>query len=197
MMNTGLTFGDNTSPSNWKPIARARRQLAQHLWHDGDVIITKEANFLPPFTFAPLVTPTERAEFAKAIPDSINTGVLDELGNRRAPTYDHHVDNNMYADITELIPRAASASVIALYEIVGYPSGKIPNPISWDKFESTHGHLRHVVGWEFNTRDLTFAIPTDKRLAIIELLSTWLHRTCCSLLQAAKLHGTLADASRA
>ena len=82
MMNTGLTFGDNTSASNWAPIARARQQLVQHHWHDGDAIITKAANFLPPFTFAPPATPTERVAFAKAIPDSIHTGVLDELGNR-------------------------------------------------------------------------------------------------------------------
>jgi hypothetical protein len=26
MMNTGLTFGDSTSPSNWEPIAQARQQ---------------------------------------------------------------------------------------------------------------------------------------------------------------------------
>jgi hypothetical protein len=197
MMNTGLTFGDNTSPSNWEPIARARQQLAQHLWHDGEAIINQAAKFLPQFTFAPPATPAERAAFAKAIPDTINTGVLDELGNRRPPTYDHHVDDNMYADITELLPRAASASVIALYEIVGYPNGLIPDPISWDKFESTHGHLRRVVGWEFNTRDLTFALPADKRQSITELLATWLNRKSCTLLQAAELHGTLADASRA
>ena len=162
MMNTGLTFGDNTSPSNWEPIARARQQFAQHLWHDDDDIIKRAAQYLPPFTFAPPATPAERVVFAKAIPDSINTGVLDEDGNRRSPTYDHHVDDNMYADITDLLLRASSASIIALYEIVGYPNGKIPDPISWDKFESTHGHLRRVVGWEFNTRDLTFALPADK-----------------------------------
>lgn len=30
--STGMTFGDNTSPSNFEPIADARRQLAKHLW---------------------------------------------------------------------------------------------------------------------------------------------------------------------
>jgi hypothetical protein len=38
IMNTGLTFGDNTSPSNWEPVARACQQLAQHLWHHDDII---------------------------------------------------------------------------------------------------------------------------------------------------------------
>lgn len=196
MMNTGLTFGDNTSPSNWEPIARARQQLAQSLWHT-DNIIARAAPYLPPFTFAPPATPAERKAFTRAIPDSINTGVIGPNGKRRAPMYDHHVDDNMYADITEFLPRAAAASVIALYEIVGYPDSRIPDPISWEKFESTHGPVRRVVGWNFNTRDLTFSLPSDKRQNITDLLASWISRSHCTLLQAAELHGTLTDASRA
>ena len=195
-MNTGLTFGDNTSPSNWEPIARARQQLAQILWHKPD-IMEQAKPYLPEFKFAPPATDLERASFARAIPDSLNTGVLDAEGHRRSPTYNHHVDDNMYADITELLPRAAATSIIALYEILGYPDGRIPDPISWDKFESTHGHIRRVVGWDFNTRDLTFALPTDKRTAITESLREWCTKTSCTLFEAAELHGTLADASKA
>lgn len=196
-MSTGLTFGDNTSPSNWEPIARARQQLAQHLWHEPD-ILTRAQQFLPPFIFAPPATATERKAFVRAIPDSLNTGVLDSKGHRRAPTYDHHVDDNLYADTTEFLPRAAAASIIALYEIVGYPDGRIPDPISWDKFESTHSHIRRVVGWEVNTRDLTFALPNDKRTAITTTLLKWITtKTTCTIVEAAELHGTLADASRA
>ena len=103
-MCTGLTFGDNTSPSNWEPIARARQQLAQHLWHNHDSTMEKAKPYLPEFNFAPPATPAERALFARAIADSINTGVFDKEGNRRSPTFDHHVDDNMYADIQEYIP---------------------------------------------------------------------------------------------
>jgi hypothetical protein len=53
VMNTGLTFGDNTSPSNWEPIARAQHQLAQRFWHDEAII-------------------ARSAEFTVAIPDSQN-----------------------------------------------------------------------------------------------------------------------------
>ena len=198
MMSSGLTFGDNTSPSNCEPIARARQQLAQHLWINDPDFISKAAPYPPPFNFAQPATPAERASFTKALPDSINKGVLDAMGNRRPPTYDHHVDDNMYADITEFLPRAAFASIIALYEIVGYPNGKIPDPISWDKFETTHGHIRRVVGWDFNTRELTFTLPNDKRTALTDLLATWLTKAQCTLLEAATLHGTLlANASKA
>jgi hypothetical protein len=102
----------------------------------------------------------------------------------------------MYADIAEFLPRAVASSIIALYEIVGYPTGENPDPISWDKFESTHGHIRQVVGWNFNTRDLSFSLPDDKRQALTLMLSSWLDRTSCTLLEAAELHITLADASR-
>ena len=102
MINTGLTFCDSsTILSNWEPVARARQQLEQYLWHDGDVIIVKAAQFLPLFTIAPTLTPTERAVFARAIPDSINSGVFDSNGKRQPLTYDHHLDDNIYANITE------------------------------------------------------------------------------------------------
>ncbi|KAI2489264.1 hypothetical protein MHU86_25337 [Fragilaria crotonensis] len=197
-MNTGLTFGDNTSPSNWEPVARARQQLAQHYWKNQPAMAMEKAQpFLPPFKFAPPATKTERDAFAVAIRDSLNTGVFDADGRRRPPTYDHHVDDNMYGDITELMPLAAAASVIALYEILGYPDGRIPDPISWEKFESVHGHIRRVIGWDFNTRNLTFALPDDKRQALLSTLKAWRTKTSCTLLEAAELHGTLADISRA
>ena len=196
IMHTGLTFGDNTSPSNWDPIARARQQLAQKLWHDDD-IIDRAQPYLPNFTFDPPATPEERAGFAVAIPDSKNRGVFDKNGKRKSPQYNHHVDDNMYADIPELMPRSAAASIISLYEIVGYPDGRIPDPISWDKFGAAYGHIRRVVGWDFNTRSLTYTLPDDKRQSIIALLTEWAQKSHCTILEAATLHGTLADASRA
>ena len=195
MMSTGVNFGGNSSPSNWEPIARARQQLAQNLWFDPN-IMERAKPYLPTFTFAQPATDAEIALFARAIPDSLNKGAFDAEGKRRSPTYNHHVDDNMYADITEFLPRGAAASVIALCEIVGYSDGRIPDPISWDKFESVHGHLRHVVGWEFNFRDLKFSLPANKRKIITDTLATWLNRTQCTLLEAAELHGILTDASR-
>ena len=73
MMSTGLTFGDNTSPSNWEPVARARQQLAQHLWHQED-IVNRTKKYLQPMVFDPPATPAERANFTVAIADSQNKG---------------------------------------------------------------------------------------------------------------------------
>jgi hypothetical protein len=196
IMHTGLTFGDNTSPSNWEPIARARQQLAQQLWHDED-ILNRAKQFLPEFTFEAPATEEERNRFAIAIPDTKNRGVFDKKGRRISPRYNHHVDDNMYGDISDLMPRAAAASIISLYEIVGYPDGRIPDPISWEKFGSAYGHIRRVVGWDFNTRSLTYTLPNDKRQSIIQLLVEWEQKDKCTIIEAATLHGSLADASRA
>jgi hypothetical protein len=197
IMNSGLAFGDNTSPSNWEPFARARQQYAQHLWNQPTSTMLKASPYLPPFKFAIPATPEERARFARAIPDSINTGVLNPDGSRKPPTYNHHVDDNMYADIQEYLPRTIAASVVALYDIFGYPDGTFPDPLSWEKFEATYSHKRRVVGWEFDTRDLTFSLPSDKRTVLVNLLDSWKSKTNCTLLEAAELHGSLAHAARA
>ena len=85
-----------------------------------------------------------------------------------------NVDDNMYANIPNLMPRSATASIISLYEIVGYPDGRIPDPISWDKFVPAYGHIRQVAGWDFNTRSLIYTLPEDKRQSIIAaLLTEW------------------------
>jgi hypothetical protein len=105
----------------------------------------------------------------------------------------------MYGDKSELMPTAAAASIISLYEILGYPDGRFPDPISWEKFGSAYGHTRRVVlvGWEFNTRTLTYTLPDDKRKSLIEMLESWITKDTCTIMEAATLHGTLADASRA
>ena len=103
----------------------------------------------------------------------------------------------MYGDISKFMARAAAASIISLYEIAGYPTGQYPDPISWEKFGSSYGHKRRVVGWEFDTRSLTYALPPDKRMSLQKLLEEWIPQDSCTILEAATLHGTLADASRA
>jgi hypothetical protein len=143
IMNTGLTFGDNTSPSNWEPIARARQQLAQHLWHQHD-IIERGRKYLPEITFEPPATPTERAQFTRAIQDSLNPGVIDTNGKRISPRYNHHVDDNMYGDISENMERTAAASIVSLYEIAGYPDGRFPTQShgrNLKQHTATHGGL--------------------------------------------------------
>jgi hypothetical protein len=97
----------------------------------------------------------------------------------------------MYGDISELMPRAVAASIISLYKIMGYPDGRLPDPISWEKFGSAYSHTVRVVGWELNTQTLTYTLPKDKRESLQKImLEEWLPKANCSILEAATLHGT-------
>ena len=54
--------------------------------------------YTPIISFNPPATVAERAKFAVAIPDSKNKGVFDKNGNRKAPRFNQHVDDNMYRE---------------------------------------------------------------------------------------------------
>ena len=53
VVNTGGTFGDNASPSNFDPIGMARRQLAQCLWLHNNTATQRMAKCLPTLRMAP------------------------------------------------------------------------------------------------------------------------------------------------
>ena len=58
VVQSGQTFGDNASPSNWEPIAQARSALAQWFWpHTAHC--TQALSSLPPITFAAPPTAAE------------------------------------------------------------------------------------------------------------------------------------------
>jgi hypothetical protein len=156
-MNTGGTFGDNSTPSNFAVIAWARCQDAQQRWRQVDTI-ERAIPYLPPVELAPPPSAEEIAEFCPAEQDTLNSGVLDASGNRLPPQYDHHVDENLYADVQQYMRLAVSASVLALYDVLGFPSVDVPDPMSQEKFKTKYDHLQKTVGYHINTRRLVDGI---------------------------------------
>ncbi|CAJ1962540.1 unnamed protein product [Cylindrotheca closterium] len=154
---TGLSFGDNTSPAQWEVVAMVRQQLAQSLWYAAVTTIPRVAKYLPKLSLAPLPTPSDIAAFTPAEPDSKNQGVLKADGSRKSPTFDHHVDNCLYADVALFLRQTISASILALYILLGFPnpSNGIRDCISWEKFANTFSHKRKTVGWLINLRRMT------------------------------------------
>ena len=195
-INTGQTFGENTSPSNFDNAARARKEASQHFWHDPS-IIEKAAPYLPPLPASSPLSPDEIDGMTLATADSINTGVLDEYGNRLPPTFSHHVDDNMFCDIASDIIRAASASVIGAYEVFGYPQTPSlgPDAITWDKWLADGSHIDEPVGYGINMHTLTLYFPTAKRKKLASLLQQWLPKKSFQLREAAELSGSLVHAS--
>jgi hypothetical protein len=154
------------------------------------------AKYLPPISFETPATdknaPSLQSHFQIPLTEEFMREKLNEESPHNTITRSTY---NMYGDISDNMKRAAAASVISLYKVVGYPDGQIPKPLSWEKFTSTYSHIRRIVGWEFNTQTLSFSLPSNKRTAITGLLAKWLTKTQFTILEAAKLHGKLADAS--
>lgn len=195
VMSTGATFGGNTSPSNWETFADARRQLAQWLYKRHDTV-RLAAPFLPTLQLAPEPTPVEIQHFARADADSINTGVLDVNGQRLPPPYNHHVDDNLYADVGRFMKLAVSASALALYFILGFPTIWTPDCLSQEKLDAFYKHLRKTIGYAINSRDLTVGILPHKQEQTQILLADWLKKLNCTLLEASQLQGTLESITR-
>lgn len=193
-IDTGQTFGDTTSPANFEPIAICRSQHARALWHRDDTV-KKTLHLLPKIEYQTPPTPAEVDTFVQANRDSMNQGVLDENGNRQAPLYRHHVDDNLYADIAEHLDRTVCASALALYEILGFPDDRQIGALSMEKLDTSYGPQRKIVGYQVNTRSMTVALLQYKRNETADLIDPWLTCPTFTLLQAAELCGKLESVS--
>jgi hypothetical protein len=80
--------------------------------------------------------------FVCATPDSLNPGVLDEEGNRKALQYNHHLNQCLYASVREHYRLTVAASILALYLLLGKHSKKHRDPVLWEKFEAKVTHTR-------------------------------------------------------
>ena len=164
VLNTGTTFGDNTSPSNFDPFGLARRVLSAWLWLHDPHVKDRTLPFLPPIQMDPPPSAAEIAKFTPADPNSRHTGVLDDNGNRLPPPYNMHVDDNMYADVSTFLVQTVAASAAGLFDLLGWPDDKrVPPPLSYDKLETVYNHSRKAVGRQFNSRRLTVGMPPYKR----------------------------------
>ena len=192
---TGQTFGSSASPGNWEPFANARQQIAQHIWAIPDLVSVALA-FLPPIEFAPPPTPVEIKSFVRAEPDSRNRGVLDARGNRLPPPFLHHVDDNLYADIPQYMRRTIAASIMALFELLGYPTLNVQIALSLNKFLGKYSHERKILGFWVNSRTMTVEILPSKREEIVQELASWRTKQSYTLREAVQLLGVLEHMSR-
>jgi hypothetical protein len=194
-MHTSQTFGDCTSVHNSEPMAQARKQRAQFLWHKSNTV--QEAKpYLPEITLSPKPTQEESASFAQASKDKKHSGVFDEAGNRIPPPFQHYIDDNPYADVRKYVHQMVSASILALYDVLGYPNPKQgPDAISRDKLFTMYNWTRVFLGFLFNSRKMTIGLTPCRTKILIETLTTWLTKSNFTLLEAAKLLGTLQHAT--
>jgi hypothetical protein len=75
----------------------------QWLWIHAINLILLAKPYFPTIRLAPSPTPAEIANFTPTTPDSLDTCVLEEHGNRLPPPFRHHVKDNLWADIAPLL----------------------------------------------------------------------------------------------
>lgn len=158
-INTGQTFGENTSPSNFDILAQAGKEMSQAKWFDND-IVDQAAAFIPQIAHPAPLTSIKRASMTTATCDSVNQGVLDPTNCQLPPAFSHHVYDNMYSNsgIASLITCAASVSIIGAYEVFGYPQDLPlgPNLITWEKFPANATRIDKPVGYGVDLHHLIY-----------------------------------------
>jgi hypothetical protein len=191
-IQTGATFGDNTPPSDFDPVARARIAISKHAWLSDEHVVEKVKPYLPPIVALPGPTADPPTPFCPADTDELNPGVLDKEGNRLPPPFPMHVDDHLDAEVLEFLERTICASAAGLFDVLGWPDPeRVPVPLSMDKLETTYSHKRRMVGRLFDTRRLTTGMLPYKRERLIELLKEWTAKNKFTLKEVAQLLGTL------
>lgn len=205
---SGLTFGDSSSPPSYEPFARARMALATH-FSGGPQSIPEFPEYLNAVEFAPKAS--LGTVFARARPDKFNPGVpIPADGSFPPVSYNMHVDDNLYAAVGEPWMRwAMRCSIASLNVVMGaehlnddarVPTPEVrPKPCDFEKFtREIVSHRRRQLGCVIDTRSLMVEIPDDKRAEMLhELRTTWgPHRRSFTLVEAAKLLGTLVSLAR-
>ena len=196
VLNTGTTFGDNTSPSNWDPIKCARQQRSQFIWLWEAPSWLKARQHLPPLVLAPPLSHLDTV-LAPADKDNLNQGVLFGDGTRKPPPFPMHVDDALYADVSEFLERTVCASAAGLFDVLGWPQpARVPIALSLDKLSTNYNHQRRLVGRLFDSRALTVGMLPCKRAELIANLQEWSTMQQFDLLQLAGLLGTLDNHTR-
>ena len=97
------------------------------------------------------------------------------------------------------MPRTIAASIMGVYEVLGFPDKRQPNAISQDKLITEYGPTRHTLGRDLFSRTLTIGLPRKKRDKVANMLYTkWIQpgKRTFDLREVLELTGTLEDATR-
>lgn len=193
VFNTGLSFGDNTSPANFEPIAIARKEHARYLWlHDRDSTMSRAHKFVERMD---VVVSVNDVQLQQANRDYLNMGVFDETGRRLPPPYPHQVDDCLFADVPALIRLTSAASIIALEDVCGVDHPDLPPVLSHEKLNLAYSETRTLVGLYVDTRRMTVSLTNEKRQRLITAIDLRLNAATSSIREIATLHGMLISAA--
>jgi hypothetical protein len=170
---TAMVFGSTPSASSWEPFQHAIQTLSVVYAHCRD-IIEKHRKFLNRISWATL---DPAPDLARAIPCSINTGVLDNQGNRVPLPARIHVNNALtLAIFKENMEQVLAALMEAIFVVMGVPNTSVHQcSLAMDKWEKLHvGLIQTMLGLLIYTNSMIVSIPDDYIQGVHLLIkSTW------------------------
>jgi hypothetical protein len=119
---TAMVFGSTASASSWEPFRNSIQALSVVYAHCRD-LIQKHRNFLDMISWATL---DPAPDLARAIPCLINTGVLDNQGNRIPLPARIYVNNALMLAISkENMEQVLAALIKAIFVVMGAPNTSV------------------------------------------------------------------------
>jgi len=198
LIPTAQTFGSNTSPANYEPLARARAWLSTTFSSPAySHLISKHKDILDTMVIDSSRHTLPSRITTVCVADIMNQGVLVDGEPVNTPHYSY-VDDTPMADILPRITQAAAASLESCFEIYGVRADHLrPCPISLPKYlEHLCSPIRRQLGITINTNTMCLTLPSEKLSYLVDLLRSF-HpdRREVPILECAKLLGYLAHIS--
>jgi hypothetical protein len=189
---TAMVFGSTASASSWEPFRHAIQALSVVYAHRRD-LIKKHGKFLNMISWA---TQDPAPDLARAIPCLINTGVLDNQGNKVPLPARIYVDDAlMLATSKENMKQVLAALIEAIFVVMGAPNTSVRQcSLAMDKWEKLHvAPIQTMLGLIINTNRMTVSVPEDYIQGVCLLIdSTWhTHRKRFTVKKAQELTGKL------
>jgi hypothetical protein len=156
---TAMVFG-STALASWEPFWHAIQALSAVYPHCRN-LIKKHRKFLGMISWVPL---DPAPDLARAIPCSINTGVLDNQGNRvLLPERIYVKDALMLAISKENMEQVLAALIKAIVVIMGVPDISVCQcSLAMDKWEKLHiTPIQTMLGLLIDTNRMIISIPDD------------------------------------
>ncbi len=187
-----MVFGSATSASSWEPFQHAIQALSVVYAHCRD-LIKKHRKFLDMISWA---ARDPSLDLARAIPCSINTGVLDNEGNKVPLPARIYVDDAlMLATSKENMEQVLAALIKAIFASMGAPDTSVCQcSLAMDKWENLHvAPIQTMLGLVIDTNRMTLSVPDNYIQSVCLLIdSTWhTHRQQFTMKEAQELTGKL------
>jgi hypothetical protein len=185
---TAMVFGSTALASSWEPFWHAIQALSVIYAHCRD-LIRKNTKFLDMISWATL---NLAPDLARAIPCSINTGVLDNQGNRVPLPARIYVDNALTLAISKKnMEQVLAALIEAIFVVMSVPNTSVCQcSLAMDKWKKLHiAPIQTMLGLLMDTNRMIVSIPDNYIQGVCLLIkSTWYtHRQRFTVKEAQEL----------